>query len=97
MTHQETFIVSQFAALATKIKEITKYNSKPHYRQALLKLAKVNPDNAKVICDYITAEQTEINIKESTKECKIKVLIWSSNRLDNKSFHLMAKQDLRDY
>jgi CheY-like chemotaxis protein len=36
VTHQETYIASQFAALATKIKEITKYNSKPYYRQALL-------------------------------------------------------------
>ena len=85
MTHQETFIVSQFAALATKIKEITKYNSKPYYRQALLKLAEVNPDNADVICDYIITEQTEINIKESTKEGKIKVMIWLSNRLGNRA------------
>jgi hypothetical protein len=30
------------------------------------------------ICDYILAEQTQMNIKESTKEAKIKVLIWLS-------------------
>jgi hypothetical protein len=65
LSHQETAVVPQFAVLVTKIEEITKYNSKPYYRQALLKLAEINPDNANVICDYIIAEQTEINIKES--------------------------------
>ena len=97
MTHQETYIAPQFAALVTKIEEITKYNSKPYYRQALLRLAKINSDNANIICDYILAEQTEINIKESTKEGKIKVLIWLSNRLDNKLYHLMTKNDLLEY
>jgi hypothetical protein len=97
LTHQETYIAPQFAALVTKIEEITKYNSKPYYRQALLKLAKINSDNANIICDYILAEQTEINIKESTKEGKIKVLIWLSNRLDNKLYHLMTKNDLLEY
>jgi hypothetical protein len=29
-----------------------------------------NPLNAKTICDFIVAEQNEINIKESTKETK---------------------------
>jgi hypothetical protein len=97
LTHQETYIAPQFAALVTKTEEITKYNSKPYYRQALLKLAKINSDNANIICDYILAEQTEINIKESTKEGKIKVLIWLSNRLDNKLYHLMTKNDLLEY
>jgi integrase len=97
LTHQETYIAPQFAALVTKIEEITKYSSKPYYRQALLKLAKINSDNANIICDYILAEQTEINIKESTKEGKIKVLIWLSNRLDNKLYHLMTKNDLLEY
>lgn len=62
-----------------------------------MKSAEINPDNANVICDYIIAEQTEINIKEATKEGKIKVLMWLSNRLGNKLFYLMRKQDLLDY
>ena len=32
-------------------------------------------ENALIICDYIIAEQNEINLKESTKEGKIKVLV----------------------
>jgi ATP-dependent protease HslVU (ClpYQ) ATPase subunit len=52
---QEASMVSQFAALA-KNKQITKYNPKPCFRQALLKLAKIDPVNANVICDYIIVE-----------------------------------------
>ncbi|HEY7080677.1 MAG TPA: hypothetical protein VH500_13310 [Nitrososphaeraceae archaeon] len=55
MYDQEASMVSQFAALA-KNKQITKYNPKPCFRQALLKLAKIDPVNANVICDYIIVE-----------------------------------------
>ncbi|HET7389740.1 MAG TPA: hypothetical protein VFJ51_02870, partial [Nitrososphaeraceae archaeon] len=61
------------------------------------RLATFNPENANVICDYILAEQTDINIKESTKEGKIRVLIWLSNYLANKSFRQMTKQDILNY
>jgi hypothetical protein len=47
--------------------------------RALERVAKVIPENATIICDYIIAEQTQMNIKESTKEGKIKVLTWLSN------------------
>ena len=62
------------------------------------RLSIANPENASVICDYILAEQTDINIKESTKEGKIKVLIWLSNYLANtKTFRQMTKQDILNY
>jgi hypothetical protein len=37
-------------------------------------VANVIPENATIICDYIIAKQTQTNIKESTKEEKMKVL-----------------------
>ena len=80
--------------LVTKIDSITQYNPKPYFRQALKRLAGVNMENANVICDYILAEQAEINIKESTKEGKIKVLIWLSNYLAIKPFRQMTKGDV---
>jgi hypothetical protein len=44
------------------------------------------------------AEQTQMNNKESTKEGKIKVLIWLTNDFENKrSFREMTKQDILDY
>ena len=57
-----------------------------------------NRENAIIICDYIRAEEIEINIKDSTKECKIKVLSWLSNYFqDKKSFKQMTKNDVLDY
>jgi integrase len=94
LTLQETYLKDQSIDLKTKINSITQYSSKPYFRQALKRLAIVNADNANVICDYILAEQTDINIKESTKEGKIKVLIWLSNCLANKPFDQMTKQDI---
>jgi hypothetical protein len=57
----------------------------------------VNSENANVICDYIPAEQIEMNIKESTKEGKIKVLLWLSKYLANKTFPQLTKQDILEY
>jgi hypothetical protein len=84
LTLQDVRLKDQHVELQTKIDSITQYNSKRYFRQALKRLAALNADNANVICDYILAEQTDINIKESTKEGKIKVLIWLSNYLANK-------------
>lgn len=81
--------------LTNKINYITQYSSKPYFRSALLKLSAANPENGSIICDYILAEQTQMNIKESTKEGKIKVLIWLSNYFQNKkSFSLMQSLTL---
>jgi hypothetical protein len=98
LTLQEVRLKDQHVELLqTKIDSITQYNSKPYFRQALKRLAALNAENANVICDYILAEQTDINIKESTKEGKIKVLIWLSNYLANKPFSQMTKQDILSY
>ena len=53
--------------------------------------------NAEIICDYITAEQIEMNITESTKEGKIKCLAWLSSFHSHKSFSSMTKQDILSY
>ncbi len=46
-----------------------------HYVQKLLNdLLEKSKENALIISDYIIAEQNEINLKDSTKEGKIKVL-----------------------
>ncbi|HEY6534855.1 MAG TPA: hypothetical protein VIY08_03480 [Candidatus Nitrosocosmicus sp.] len=60
--------------------------SRPYFNTILKKLLKYNSNNAITIYDYIIAEQTELNIKDSTKEGKIKVLVWLSNFHENKSF-----------
>ena len=84
--------------LERKIDSITTGLSRPYFNKILKELAKKNLGNAIVICDYIIAEQIEINIQNSTKESKIKVLRWLTNHFqDNKSFRNMTKHDILDF
>jgi integrase len=54
-------------------------------------------ENASIICDYIIAEQNEINIKESTKEGKIKVLTDLLKFLNYKNLKIVRKRDILSY
>ncbi len=84
--------------LERKIDSITKGLSRPYFNKILKELIKTNLENAIIICDYIIAEQIEINIQNSTKESKIKVLTWLSNHFqDEKSFRNMTKHDILDF
>jgi integrase len=56
-----------------------------------------NRKNTNIICDYIIAEQNEINIKESTKEGKIKCLAALANYLNHKPFQIIGKEDILEY
>ena len=81
-----------YCSLEKKIDIITKSLSRSYYKNIVIKLAERNVENANIICDYIVAEQTEINIKNSTKENRIKVLVWLSNFFEDKtSFKEMIK------
>jgi len=80
-----------------KIDSITKSLSRPYFNKILKDLLRDYPSNAITVYDYIIVEQTELNIKDSTKEGKIKVLVWLSNFHGNKSFKDMTKQDILAY
>jgi integrase len=82
--------------LQSKIEHVTKYQNR-YVRKMLNGLSEDIPENTNIICDFITAEQNEINIKESTKEWKIKNLILLSRFLNNKSFKDKTKEDILDY
>jgi hypothetical protein len=83
--------------LKRKIDAITRYQ-KPYISKMLNNLLLENPINAEIICNYIVAAQNEINIKESTKETKIKRIVHLSKFFDNKkSFYDMTKEDILDY
>src|SRR5215204_4935843 len=85
-------------SLEKKIDIITKSLSRGYYKNILIKLAGRNIENANIICDYIISEKTEINIKNSTKDSRIKVLVWLSNFFEDKiSFQEMTKQDILNY
>jgi hypothetical protein len=72
-------------------------NLSNYVRRLLQELAKTNPENAITIYKYIRAEQIEINIRESTKENKIKNLCWLSKHLRHMSFQHMKKEDILSY
>jgi integrase len=84
--------------LEKKISYVTQSFSQNFLKNKLKNLARKNPDNANVICEYIIVEQTEFNIKDSTKMGKIKALVYLSNHLqDTKLFKEMRKQDILDH
>ncbi|HET9805626.1 MAG TPA: hypothetical protein VFP49_01825, partial [Nitrososphaeraceae archaeon] len=86
---------SNIKELERKIDSITTGLSRPYFNKILKELVKKHLENASIICDYIIAEQTEINIKDSTKEGKIKILVWLSNHFqDKKSYRNMIKHDI---
>ncbi len=86
-----------FEELNYKIDAITQFASKPYFNNALKKLAENNVENATIICKYIMSEQHEINIKQSTQEGKIKILLWLSNFHSGKSFKELKKEDIVTY
>ena len=64
---------------------------------SLKKLLDNSIENTKIICNYIIAEQNEINIKESTKEGKIKVLVDFVNFTNYKNLEKITKVDVLSY
>ncbi len=76
---QENLFSVNIEELERKIDSITEGLSGPYFNKILKELAKKNLENAIIICDYIIAEQIEINIQNSTKETKIKILRWLTN------------------
>jgi len=89
---------SNINELERKIDSITNGLSRPYFNKILKELIKKNLENAITICEYIIAEQIEINIQNSTKESKIKILTWLSNHFqDKKSFRNMTKHDILDF
>ena len=82
--------------LNNKITSITKYQ-RNYIKTTLKELAKHDPGNTNILCDYIIAEQNEINIKESTKEWKIKNLVSLLKFVNNKNFKEITKHDIIDF
>jgi hypothetical protein len=52
--------------LDTRIDALT-VNLRPYIKTIFEKLSAVSPDNASTLCDFLIAEQTEMNIKDSYK------------------------------
>jgi hypothetical protein len=83
-----------YGSLDRLIDSITRDFSRGGINSRLKALAKKTSKNAATICDHILAEQTELNIKTSTAESKVKSLLWLSKSLNDKPFQEMTKQDI---
>ena len=70
--------------LEKKISYVTQSFSQNFLKNKLKNLARKNPDNANVICDYIIVEQTEFNIKDSTKKVR-KIPMCKNNNKKKKT------------
>ncbi len=80
------------------VDQITSGLSRPYFRTILRKLRENNQENADTICKHILTEEAEFNIKNSTKEGKIKILVWLSNFYDDKKrYQDMTKEDVLAY
>jgi hypothetical protein len=97
MTTQDTQTIYRTEdELDAIISKITLYQ-KPFISKILRQMACNENENATILCDYIIAEQSEFNIKESTKGGKIKCLVRLSNFLKGKSYRNMTKQDILEF
>jgi hypothetical protein len=80
------------------VDQITLGLSRPYFRNILRKLRENNQENADILCKHVLTEQAEFNIKSSTKEGKIKTLVWLSNFFeDKKRYQDMTKEDILAY
>jgi integrase len=82
--------------LKNSIGLICKYQ-KPFIKKSLEKLLENSVENVEIICNYITAEQNEINIQESTKEGKIKVILDLVKFLNFASLREVTKEAILAY
>lgn len=95
-TSTDSGIVLADLHILEKIEAVSR-DLKPYFSNVLKRMANTNISNAETICDYIITEQNEINIKESTREGKIKVLVWLAEYLKSKSFHEITESDIMQY
>jgi hypothetical protein len=71
---------------------------RPYIQKILMKLSERNPENVEYICNYIISYLNKsINIKESTKVGKIKVVVWLSEFLGDKPFKDMKREDILSF
>jgi hypothetical protein len=69
----------------------------PYYNSIFKQLAGSNPHNAQIVCDFITAEYNEQNVRLGTRLTHIKIMCSFIRYLKNKDFQLITKADVLSY
>lgn len=83
--------------LQRKIESITA-DLQPYVKKMVLSVAEKNEENAGIICDYIMAQNTEINPSPNYRKAQIHTLCYLSRRHYNTlSFKEMVRDDIVNY
>lgn len=69
----------------------------PYYNSIFKQLARSNPHNAQIVCDFITAEYNEQNVKLGTRLTHIKIICSFIRYLKYKDFQRITKADVLLY
>ena len=82
--------------LEKRIDSLT-YNALPYFKSIFKHMGLYNSQNAETLCEFITAEHNEQNIKLSTRLTHIKIICWCNKYLKYKDFQQITKNDIIDY
>ena len=92
----KTYPENQEANLDKTIDSLTA-SSLPYYNSIFKQLAKSNPKNAQIVCDFITMEYNEQNMKLGTRLVHIKIICSFLKYLRYKDFQQITKTDVLLY
>lgn len=73
--------------------------SPPYFHSIFIKMASANPENAKLLCKFLSSECNNcyINIKPSTKQTHIKIICWFDRFVGHKDFSKLTRDDFIAY
>jgi hypothetical protein len=81
--------------LEMKIDSLTE-GALPYFRSIFKQMTLANPENSKIVCEFLIAEYNEQNIKLSSRLTKIKIIYLFDKYLVFKPFEQITKQDILD-
>ena len=84
------------ADLEKKIDSLTA-GALAYFNSIFKQLALVNPSNAEILSQFLTAEQTEYNIKLSTRLAHIKIICWFNRHSHYENFQQVTKNHVVEY
>lgn len=89
-------ITTTNSELERKIIRLTE-GSPQYFKSIIMKMANANLQNAQALCEFISSETSERNLKLSSRLTKIKILCLFNRHLHYKQFQLVTKDDIRNY
>jgi hypothetical protein len=89
-------IISTSSELEEKVNRLTE-SAPQYFKSIVMKMANANLQNAETLCEFISSETSERNLKLSSRLTKIKILCHFNRHLHYKRFQSVTKDDIRNY